>query len=100
MKNRDCIRTKICRSSNTEKAVLMKKYKILRNLVTNLIRKENLEFNNKRFAEGNNEGELWKIANEVTNQKKQSKWKLDINSKKVENEQEIADCFNGYFADK
>ena len=37
---------------------------------------------------------MWKIANEVSNPKKQSNWKLDINGKKVDSEQEIADCFN------
>ena len=49
----------------SEKAVLMKKYKSLRNAVTNLIRKENIEHNNNRVEEAKNEAELWKIANEV-----------------------------------
>ena len=100
MSKRDITRKQICQASNSEKAVLMKKYKSLRNAVTNLIRKENIEHNNNRVEEAKNEAELWKIANEVNNPKSQPNWRLDINGKKIESEEEIAECFNDYFVDK
>ena len=58
MKKRDSTIKQIGNTVNSEKTVLLKKYKILRNKVTNLIRQENIDFNNKRIAEAKNEGEM------------------------------------------
>ena len=49
-------------------------YKVLRNKVTCQIRKESIDFNNNRVFKAKNEGELWKIANEVLKPKSDSKW--------------------------
>ena len=46
MSKRDSTRESIKTSKSTEKAVLMEKYKKLRNLVTSKLRKQNIEHNN------------------------------------------------------
>ena len=51
-------------------------------------------------TEAKSEAELWKIANEVNNPNKQPNWRLDINGKKIESEEEIAKSFNEYFVEK
>ena len=60
-----------------EKSILHSKYKALRKVTRN-IRQENVDFNNNRVNEANNESDLWKIANEVTNPKKASEWSRNM----------------------
>ena len=45
-------------------------------MVTNLIRKENIDFNNNRIEEAKNERELWNITNDVLNPRKRSDWNI------------------------
>ena len=73
-----------------ERLVLQAKYKALRNKVTRNIRDGNRDFNNNRVVEANNESELWKIANQVTNPKKASEWIIEINGEDVKDELAIA----------
>ena len=40
------------------------------------------------------------MTSHVNNPKSQPNWRLDINGKKIESEEEIAECFNDYFVDK
>ena len=100
MEKRNNTRTKLKSASSKEKPVLLQKYKVLRNKVTQTIRKQNIDFNNNRVEEAENEGELWKIAKEVTNPKSNSEWKLNVDGKKITDELEIAENFNTYFVEK
>ena len=80
--------------------ILQTKYKTLRNKVTSGIRKENIDFNNNRVNEANNESELWKIVNEVSNPKKENQWKIYIDGTIQEDETIIAQAFNNFFIQK
>ena len=73
MKLRDSTREKIKSTKGNERLILMSKYKKLRNLVNQKIRKENIYHNEKRVDKAKNEGEVWKIVNEVIRPKKKSK---------------------------
>ena len=55
MKIRDSTRAKISKATTKEKSILLNKYKKLRNLVNARIRKETVEFNNKRIENANSE---------------------------------------------
>ena len=101
MKKRDQARSQIRTAKKQEKEVLLKQYKALRNKVTSQIRKESIDFNNNRIAKAKNENELWKVANDVINPKKDSDASIINNDGNViTEEQEVADCFNDYFVDK
>jgi hypothetical protein len=76
MKQRDKTRSMIQRASGNEKHTLMQQYKTLRNKVTGKIRKENIDFNNNRIEEANNERELWNVAKEVINPRKENNWNI------------------------
>ena len=75
-------------------------FNILRNRVTSQIRKENIDHNNNRVMEAKNEGEIWKIANEVTSPKQDNVWKIDNNGVKITDELKIAEIFNKHFVEK
>ena len=79
------------------RAVLVKKYKILRNKTTASIRRDNLNFNEERIAKANDEEEIWNIVNEVSNPKCATEWKLKTEAGLIEDDQEIADNFNDFF---
>ena len=64
-------RNRIKNAKNQERITLQTQYRTLRNKVTSQIRKENIEFNNKKIEEANNEKELWNIANDVLNPRKE-----------------------------
>ena len=70
MKKRDSTRAKIPKVSTNEKLILLAKYKKLRNLVNARIRKESVEFNNKRIEKANSEKEVWNVINEVNKPQK------------------------------
>ena len=69
--------------------------------MTGQIRKENIDYNNNRIEEANNERELWNVANDVINPKKESNW--NIRTEKGENitaDEEVAEVFNDFFINK
>jgi hypothetical protein len=101
MKKRDSTRNSINKATPKEKQTLQKQYKALRNRVTSQIRKENIDFNNNRIENANNEGKLWKIANEVMNPKSETSWKIEKESgEEITNDLEVAETFNEFFTDK
>ena len=77
MSKRDNTRKSIRLAEGEEKAVLLQKYRVLRDKVTAQIRKENIDFNNNRIEAADNEGELWKVTNEVLNPKKENDWRIE-----------------------
>ena len=76
MADRDQTRMKIKKSENNQKALLMVKYKKLRNLVNSRLRKETIEFNEKRISDAKNENEVWKVVNDTIHPNKSSEWCL------------------------
>ena len=76
MKKRGKTRFDIQKASGREKKVLLQKYKTLRNKVTGKIRKEHIDYNNNRIEEADNERELWNVANDVLNPKKENEWNI------------------------
>ena len=61
-----------------------KKYKCLRNKVTQQIRKENQDFNNNRIKEAECESELWKVANDVIKSNEKTSIKQYIEGEIIE----------------
>ena len=101
MVKRDKTRKEIGRATPGEKAILIKQYRTLRNRVTNQIRRENIEFNNKRILEANTERELWRVANEVLSPKSESEWiVLNKEGQPTKEEPVIAELFNEFFITK
>ena len=101
MKKRDKTRAAVSKASTKEKGVLLQQYKALRNQVTSKIRKENIDYNNNRIEEAKNEKELWTVANDVLNPRKESNWNItDKDGKSVEDGAKVAEAFNEYFVDK
>ena len=100
MEKRDKTRASLSIASKQHKAVLMVKYRILRNKTTASIRNDNIEFNENRIKEANNEKEIWNIVNEVTKPRSDCEWKLKTSTGITEDEQEIANTFNQFFIQK
>ena len=101
MKKRDRIRNSISAAKGQERATLSSQYKVLRNKVTSQIRKENIDYNNNRVEEANNEGELWKVAKEVLNPKKETVMKIvKEDGSETMDELVISESFNSFFTEK
>ena len=101
MKKRDKTRCSIQAAAGKEKQVLLQQYKKLRNRVTGRIRKENIEYNDKRIVEACNEREIWNVANEVINPRKENDWSiLNGNGENVSDKEEVAELFNEFFITK
>ena len=77
MKTRDLTRASIHKASPSERPILLKKYKIIRNKVIASIRKDSLKFDEERISKANDEKELWNVVREVTNPKKNNEWTLN-----------------------
>ena len=70
-------------------------------MVTNQIRKDTIAANGKRINEAKNEGEMWKIVNNITNPNAdETTWKLKEGDKNTVDEKEVADIFNQHFIKK
>ena len=76
MAERNSARNEI-RTTTGDKWIALQKYKTLRNRVTNQIRNEVRAANRKRVDDSTNESEYWKVVNDITNAKTETKWKLD-----------------------
>ena len=71
MEQRDRTRNNIKTAGAQQKGTLLIKYKKLRNQVNSMIRKESFAYNNQRVKFVKNEGDIWKIVNDVVNPNKQ-----------------------------
>jgi hypothetical protein len=100
MRERDSTRKSINRAMQSEKPLIQAKYKQLRNRITNQIRKETIHRNGERIAEAKNEGETWRIVNEII--KPMSKNTIVINTIEGEtsDEHKVAEAFNTFFVEK
>ena len=61
VKKRDGVGLEMAKASQKERTILSAQYKKLRNLVNHRVRKETIDFNNKRVEDANKEAEMWNI---------------------------------------
>ena len=99
IKERDQARADL-KGSPGEKKVLHEKYKKLRNRTTKQIRKDTITTNGKRIDDANDEGEVWKVINEINTPRNENNWRLVENGETVTDEKEVAEKFNHFFIDK
>jgi hypothetical protein len=83
-----------------ERHIKQQKYKTLRNRVTSALKRDTRMRNEQRIEKAANENEVWKIVNEMTNPKTETKWKLKDNDREINNDREIAEVLNHYFKNK
>ena len=70
MKKRDGAREMAKTLSANEKVIWLNKYRKLRNKVISKIRQESKDYNNNRIDNAGNENEVWNIARDIINAKK------------------------------
>ena len=97
---RDTTRKALARASNEDAPSLKAKYKNLRNRAINQMRLDTLEQNAKRISEAKNEGETWKVVNDIIRPKSETKITISTPVGDVSDEQEVANSFNRFFVDK
>ena len=100
MKERDALRRSIKKTNISEKPLVQAKYKQLRNRVVNQIRKDTIQRNGERIAEAKNEGETWKVVNEIIKPKSESKIVINTIQGETSDEKTIAEMFNAFFVEK
>ena len=100
MRERDETRKKIPKASEQEKIGLRATYKQLRNKAINQMRTDTRNQNADRLANAKNEGEVWKIVNEIIKPKSSPQIVLSTNEGEVTDDLEIANKFNEYFIQK
>ena len=64
------------------------------------IKKETIDFNNNRIDNAENENEVWNVAKDIINPKKENSWSMKIENEIIEDHQQIADEFNNFFVKK
>lgn len=99
IKERDKVRQSLKKSPG-EKEILHKRYKRLRNRVTNAIRKDTIMQNGERIQKARREDEVWKVINDIIKPKEDKKWMLKEGDQEVLDEKEIAEIFNKHFIEK
>ena len=65
---------------NNRKALLLK-YRPLRNKATQQLKEDQKKSNGKKISEAKNEGEMWRIVNDITKPNAEKEWKLIDNNK-------------------
>ena len=100
IKERDLTRKKISTANNSEKPSLKARYKQLRNRTIAQIRNDTVQRNGEKIAKARNEGETWKIVNEIIKPKAQVTIVINGPNGEISKEQEVADAFNIYFVNK
>ena len=100
IKERDLTRTSISKAKPEDKQMLKTKYKHLRNRVVNQIRSDTLYQNGERIAKADNEGESWKIVNEIIKPRSQNSIKINTPKGETSNESEVAETLNNFFVEK
>ena len=99
MNERDKARLAINRAAG-EKWIALKKYKTLRNRVTQKIRTDAINANGKKIDEATSESDYWKVVNDIVKPNGDSNWKLKEEGKIIEDEKEIAETMNDFFVNK
>ena len=53
-----------------------------------------------RIDEAGDENEVWKVAKDIINPNNETEWSMNVNNKKTEDKEEIANAFNTHFVEK
>ena len=99
MSKRDKARSALTKTKG-EKWIALKKYKSLRNRVTQQIRQDVKNANGKKIDEANNETEYWKVVNDIIKPNRNPTWKLVEDGLEVNSEKDIAETLNTFFVSK
>ena len=100
MQERDSTRKKISSAPKEEKPKLQAKYRQLRNRAVNQIRRDTIQRNGDRIAKANNEGEMWRIVNEIVKPKTDNPFVINSPEGPITEDDVIANTFNKFFVDK
>jgi hypothetical protein len=100
IKERDNTRISICKAKAEDKPKLKAKYKQLRNRVLNQIRSDTLYQNGERISKAANEGESWKIVNEIIKLKSLNNITINTPGGETNVEKEVATTLNDFFVEK
>ena len=100
MKERDETRKKIPQANEQEKIRLRATYKQLRNKTINQMRTDTRNQNAGRLAGAKNEGEVWKVVNEIIKPKSSPHIVLTTKEGEMTDDLEVAGRFNEYFVQK
>ena len=65
-----------------------------------MVKKDTIKYNNERVEKAEDENEIWKIVNDITNPKCDKKWILEEQGVTIEDDQEVAEVFNDFFITK
>ena len=68
--------------------------------MTSQIKKDTIDHNNNRIDKAKDENEVWKIAKEIINPRKENNWSMQINNSITDDPTLIANSFNTFFAKK
>ena len=100
IKERDTTRRNITSAKAIDKPVLKAKYKQLRNKALSQIRKDSQTMNADRIAKAKNEGETWRVVNDIIKPRSSNPITLKTADGELTEEAEVADRFNKFFVKK
>ena len=100
MKERDLTRKKMTQNNGRDRESLRASYKQLRNRAINQIRTDTLEQNATRISEAKNEGEVWKVVNEIIKPNSEHKIVLTSPQGDITEDIDVATRFNEFFVKK
>ena len=100
MRERDSTRKNISRANESDRPSLKTKYKKLRNRAINQIRKDTMNMNADRIAKAKNEGETWRVVNDIIKPKNSTPITIRTVAGDVTDEAKVAESFNKFFVEK
>ena len=100
MKERDATRKELSQANEDNKGGLRATYKKLRNRAISQMKIDTLERNSKRISEAKNEGEVWKVVNDITKPHSKTKIILKTQDGDITEDLDVATKLNKYFFDK
>ena len=100
IKERDSTRISFSKAKTEDKPKLRAKYRQLRNKVVNQIRSDTLQQNGERISKAANEGESWKIVNEIIKPRSVNNITIHTAGRETNVESEVATALNNFFVEK
>jgi len=97
---RNRIRKEIATAKSSERSALKTKYKQIRNRTITQIRNDTIKRNGERIAGAKNEGETWKVVNEIIKPRSDNTITINGPEGEISDEQDVADTFNTFFIKK
>ena len=88
------------KANKEDKPALKAKYRQLRNRAINQLRNDTLQQNSDRIDKADNEGETWKVVNEIIKPRTPNNITIRTPKGDVTEEKEVAAIFNSFFVKK